>query len=179
MNAVVAALRRAGVAAADLQTTQASLEQRQSGDGQPTTGFTASGTVLAQLRDLGRAAAVVDAAVGAGATSFYGPSLASADTGKLYAQALVAAVADARAKAKTLADTSGLTLGRITSVVEGGGSTVVPYAAGCEGRLARDRAGDAGRAGDGDGVVRDDVSGHAALAGRSSSSRSRGACRSA
>src|SRR5215213_5672396 len=117
MNAVAAALKRAGVAAADLQTTQASLEQQQSSDGQRATGFAANGSVLAQVRDLGRAAAIVDAAVAAGASTFYGPSLATADAGKLYARALAAAVADARAKAKTLADTSGLSLGRITSVV--------------------------------------------------------------
>jgi uncharacterized protein YggE len=128
MTAIVAALRKAGVAAADLQTTQASLEQQQSGDGQRVTGSAATGSVLAQVRDLGRAGAIVDAAVAAGASSFYGPSLATADADKLYARALAAAVADARAKAKTLADTSGLSLGRITSVVEGGGSDAMPYA---------------------------------------------------
>src|SRR5215203_3098782 len=126
--AVAAALKRAGVAAADLQTTQASLEQQQSSDGQRATGFAATGNVLAQVRELGRAAAIVDAAVAAGASNFYGPSLATADAGQLYARALAAAVADARTKAKTLADTAGLSLGRITSVVEGGGSDAIPYA---------------------------------------------------
>jgi len=132
MNAVVAALKKAGVAAADLQTTQASLDQQQSSDGQRVTGSAATGTVLAQVRDLTRAGAIVDAAVAAGASSFYGPALVAADAGTLYARALAAAVADARAKAKTLADTSGLSLGRITSVVEGGGTDALPYAAGAK-----------------------------------------------
>src|SRR4051794_11844891 len=88
MNAVAAALRKAGVAAADLQTTQASLEQQQSSDGQRVTGSAATGSVLAQVRDLARAGAIVDAAVAAGASSFYGPSLAAADADKLYTRAL-------------------------------------------------------------------------------------------
>jgi uncharacterized protein YggE len=120
--AVVAALKRTGVAAADLQTAQVSLDPRTSNDGSSVTGYSASTTVTAQLRDLGRAGAVVDAAVAAGADSFSGPSLSVADTNALYAKALKAAIADARAKAQVVADGAGLSLGRITSVEETGSS---------------------------------------------------------
>src|SRR4051812_34515084 len=65
MRAVVAALKAAGIAAADLQTTQLSLDQQQSPDGQTVAGYTATSSVTAQLRDLARAGAVVDAAVAA------------------------------------------------------------------------------------------------------------------
>jgi uncharacterized protein YggE len=129
MRAVVAALRQAGIASADLQTTQVSLDPRTADDGQTVTGFVATTSVLAQLRSLARAGAVVDAAVAAGASPFSGPSLSVADTAELYRQALAAAVADARAKAQALATAAKLTLGRITAVEEtGGAQPPVPFA---------------------------------------------------
>jgi uncharacterized protein YggE len=127
--AVVAALKRAGIAAADLQTAQVSLDPRTSDDGATVTGYGASTTVTAQLRDLGRAGAIVDAAVAAGADSFSGPALSTGDTTTLYAQALKAAIADARAKAQVVADAAKLSLGRITSVDESS-SSPQPLAAG-------------------------------------------------
>jgi uncharacterized protein YggE len=119
---VGAALKRAGIAAADLQTAQVSLDPRNTDDGSAIAGYTASTTVTAQLRDLGRAGAVVDAAVAAGADSFSGPALSTADTAALYAKALQAAIADARAKAQVVADAAHLSLGRIASVEEGSSS---------------------------------------------------------
>jgi uncharacterized protein YggE len=126
-RAVAGALRQAGLAAADLQTQQASLDQRFAADGQTISGYVATTTVLAQLRSLDRAGAVIDAAVAAGADGFSGPSLATGDTQALYAQALKAAIADARAKAQAVAAAASLTLGRITAVEETG-SQPVPLA---------------------------------------------------
>lgn len=120
MRSVLAALKQTGIDPADLQTTQVSLDPRTSQDGQTIVGYTATSSVLAQLRDLFRAGTVVDAAVAAGADGVSGPSLSVGDTEKLYAQALAAAVADARAKAQALATAGTLTLGRITSIEETG-----------------------------------------------------------
>jgi hypothetical protein len=72
---------------------------------------------------------VIDAAVRAGASGVYGPSLSKSDTDALYASALKAAVANARAKAQTIASASGVALGRVTNVVEGGGAQPIPFAA--------------------------------------------------
>lgn len=121
MQEVVAALKQAGIAAADLQTTQISLDVNVADNGGAVTGYTATSTVTAQLRDLSAAGKVVDAAVAAGADSVSGPSLSKGDADALYAEALKDAVADARAKAQTLAAAAGLTLGRVTAVSEGGG----------------------------------------------------------
>ena len=52
-----------------------------------------------------------------------------ADQGSLYRQALKAAVADARLSAETLAAAAGRSLGKVTTVVEGGSSVPVPMAA--------------------------------------------------
>jgi uncharacterized protein YggE len=127
---VVAALKQAGIAAADLQTTQISLDVRTSQNGDTIVGYTASSSVSALVRALAQAGSVVDAAVAAGADSVSGPNLAVGDSSALYRQALKAAVADARAKAETLAAASDLTLGRVTSVAENGAQPVpLPAAA--------------------------------------------------
>jgi hypothetical protein len=73
---------------------------------------------------------VVDAAVGAGANQVYGPSLTRSNQDVLYRSALRAAYADARARAQALAEAAGVTLGAMTSTVEGGGSVPMLLAAG-------------------------------------------------
>lgn len=119
---VIAALKASGVAAADLQTSQVSLSPRTSEDGTTIVGYVASNVVTASLRELGRAGAVVDAAVSAGANTVSGPSLSRTDQDELYRNALRAALADARSKAQVIAAASGVSLGRVLSVVEDGGA---------------------------------------------------------
>jgi uncharacterized protein YggE len=135
MAAVVAAVKKAGVAAADVRTSLVSLDQRRSPDGSSVTGYTASSTIDVLVRRLASAAAIVDAAVAAGADGFSGPGLAAADSSALYATALDRAVADARAKAQRLAAAAGLTLGRVTGVTEGGAQPV-PFAASAKDSVA-------------------------------------------
>ena len=117
---VVAALRREGIAQADIQTADVSLSPRWSENGESIVGYTASNTVTAIVRRLGQAGAVIDAAVAAGANQMSGPSLLASDQASAYRDALRAAVANARAKAQTLATASGVAAGRITAVVESG-----------------------------------------------------------
>lgn len=130
LRRVVAALRDAGVAQADIQTEQISLSPRTSEDGVQIVGYTAISSVSVRVRNLDRAGLVVDAAVGAGANQVYGPSLTRSDQEALYRNALQAAYADARAKAEALAEAAGVTLGAMTATVEGGGSVPMPMAAG-------------------------------------------------
>jgi hypothetical protein len=125
---VVAALKKAGVAAADLQTADVSLSPRFDDKGETILGYTASNTVTAVVRRLGQAGPIVDAAVAAGANQITGPSLVASDQAAAYRDALRAAVADARAKAQALAAASGLTTTGITSITEGT-DTPVPLAA--------------------------------------------------
>lgn len=121
---VVAALRQAGVAAADLQTEQISLSPRITEEGGQIEGYVAISAVSAQVRDLARAGAVVDAAVGAGANQVSGPMLTRSDEQQLYRNALRSAYADARAKAQALADATDVALGEVKAVVEGGGAAI-------------------------------------------------------
>jgi uncharacterized protein YggE len=130
---VIAALKKAGVAQADIQTSDVSLSPRMNDNGNDIVGYTASNTVTATIRKIGDAGDIVDAAVGAGANQVYGPNLLASDQDAAYRNALKAAVAQARTKAETLATASNSTLGKITAIVEGGGGAVpMPVAAGAK-----------------------------------------------
>jgi uncharacterized protein YggE len=124
-DAVAAALKGAKV-----QTSNVSLDQRSDQNGNPIAGYTATTTVTADA-PLSSAGSLIDAAVAAGATSFSGPSFSSSDLDALYRDALKDAVADAKAKAASVASASGLTLGDVQTVVEGSQAAVpLPMAAG-------------------------------------------------
>lgn len=123
---VIAALKRAGVAQGDIQTSEVSLVPRTNDNGDAIVGYTASNTVTAAVKKLGDAGDIVDAAVGAGANQVYGPNLLVSDQDAAYRNALKAALTQARAKAETLATASGSTLGNITAIVESGGAVPMP-----------------------------------------------------
>ena len=74
MRKVIDAIKRAGVAARDVQTSSVSLSPRYSQNGEDIVGYSASNTVNATIRSISRSGAVIDAAVGAGANQVYGPS---------------------------------------------------------------------------------------------------------
>jgi uncharacterized protein YggE len=126
---VVAALKRAGVAEADIQTSDVSLSPRMNDNADAIVGYTASNTVTATIKKLGDAGDVVDAAVAAGANQVYGPNLLASDQDAAYRNALKAALTDARAKAETLAGASGASVGKITAIVESPGAVPMPMAA--------------------------------------------------
>jgi uncharacterized protein YggE len=133
---VIDALRAAGIAKKDLQTSEVSLSPRMTGSGEQIAGYTATNTVTANVRELGSLGRAIDAAVAAGGNQVYGPGLLSSDQDAAYRRALQAAVADARVKAQTLASASGVSLGTIRTIVEGDTtSSPLPMAA-----AARDAA---------------------------------------
>jgi uncharacterized protein len=134
---IVDALRGAGIAKEDLRTEQVSLYPRTTDDGREVVGYTASSTVHATIKDLGKAGSVVDAAVSAGANQVYGPTLRVSDSRAQYRAAADAAFDDAKAHAEALAAKAGVTLGGPIAIVESGGSPPV-FAEGE--RLAADAA---------------------------------------
>jgi uncharacterized protein YggE len=129
-KAVIAAVEAAGVPAANIQTAQVSLEPVQSSDGTSIVGFTAFDTISVTKVAIAKAGAIVDAAVGAGANAVSGPSLTVSAQDDLYAQALKAAVAQAKSKAQALAAAAGRSLGAVTTIVEGGGAAPIPFGVG-------------------------------------------------
>src|SRR5579885_2004423 len=130
-KSVIAALETAGVAEANIQTQQVSLDPVMSQDGTSIVGYGATDTVAVTQLAIAKSGAVVDAAVGAGANGVSGPSLDVSDQDSLYDDALKAAVAQAKTKAQVLADATGRSLGGVVSISEGGGSTSpIPFAVG-------------------------------------------------
>jgi uncharacterized protein len=127
MRQVIAALKAAGATDVKTQYVSLSPQYNEKSDAQ---GFVATNTVSATIKELAKAGAVIDAAVNAGANQVYGPSLSHGDRDELYRQALKAAVANARASAQVLASAANVSLGRVTTIVEGGGAPQpVPFAA--------------------------------------------------
>jgi uncharacterized protein len=123
---IIAGLKKAGIASADIQTTQVSLWPQTSSSGREITGYQASSSVQVSAA-LGKAGRLVDAAVRAGANNVDGPNLDTADKVSLYNQALDRALSDAKQKAQAMANATGLTLGRALKVHEGGAPTPIVY----------------------------------------------------
>ena len=118
MTKVIDALKAAGIASKDLQTEFVSVNPRYDDTGQTITGYSASNSVSATVRELSHVGGVIDAAVAAGANNVSGPSLSRDDQDKLYRDALESAVANAREKATALARAAGVSLGAIRSLDE-------------------------------------------------------------
>lgn len=116
MRKVIAALKAAGVAARDIQTSQVSVSADYADDESRILGYDASNTVTVDVRALGAAGALIDAAVKAGANEVNGPTLFRSDGAALARQALGRAVADARENAQALAVAAGVTLGKVLTI---------------------------------------------------------------
>ena len=126
--AVLATLEEAGIEARDIQTTRIGLDPRyaRQADNSPPriTGYIASNDLSVHVRDLAVLGSVLDAVVAEGANSFRGLSFGVSDSTALSDAAREAAVKDAAARAQTLAEAAGITLGPIQSMAEGGGAVV-------------------------------------------------------
>lgn len=129
MRAAIEAVERAGIDRSDIRTRGLSLgpeiEYRPDGT-QRRVGFRLADRITVRLADPGRVAAVVDAAIAAGATALDGVSFRAVDDSGARRAALAAAVADARSAAEELAAAAGVTLAAVRSMREGAGRGEVP-----------------------------------------------------
>ena len=123
MNRVMAALKSAGIAARDIQTSGVNLHpQYRYAENQPPaiTGYQATNTVSVKLREVAKMGQVLDALVASGANQINGPTFGIDDPEPLYAQARIDALELAQARAQTYAKALGLRVRRIVSIGEGG-----------------------------------------------------------
>jgi uncharacterized protein YggE len=129
MNQVMAALRRAGVADRDIQTSNINLSaQYDYQQNQPPrlTGYAASNDVTITVNDLKRLGGVLDAVVAAGANQINGVSFGLKDPLAAEDAARRAAVTALRAKADLYAQATGYHLTRLVNLSEGGGYSPGP-----------------------------------------------------
>lgn len=131
MNEVFATLKRAGIAEKDMQTSNFSVQPQYATDKngntlQNITGYQVSNTVNVRVDDLSKVGPTLDALVSSGANSVGDIAFTIKDPKPLMAQARAVAVADAIARAQTLARAAGVTLGPIISINESGYSEPQP-----------------------------------------------------
>ena len=129
MTAVIAALKRAGVADRDIRTASLSLspQYRYDNDKPPVlTGYQANNRVSVRFRDIARVGKIVDELVAQGANQLDGPNLVVDQPDAALDEARNSAVAKARARAELYARASGPHVKRIVAISEGQGEVVRP-----------------------------------------------------
>ena len=129
MERVVAALKRAGIADRDIQTSNVNLSPEyryQQNEAPQLVGYTASNSVSVRFHDIRKSGPILDALVGEGANQINGPSLSVEHPEAALDEARLKAVANARARADLYARALGLRVVRIVSVNESGGYYVPP-----------------------------------------------------
>ena len=137
MSRVMAALKQAGIADRDIQTSNLSLnpiyaQPKRLPDGnyedgpQRIVGYQASNTVSVRHRKLEDMGKVIDALVKAGANQVNGPNFMLAEPDAAQDEARTTAMKDARARANLYAKAAGLRVARIVSISESGGYVPQP-----------------------------------------------------
>lgn len=134
MTAVMDAIKTAGIEERDAQTANLSVNPNyaQPDPAKPSEpskiiGYTVSNDVTVRVRDLSKLGTILDEFVSAaGANTLYGISFDFAEPAPLQDEARKRAVADAKARAKLIADAAGVALGAIQTISESG--SYVPMA---------------------------------------------------
>ena len=124
MDKVMAAIKAAGIAERDIQTSGINLnpQYKYVENQEPTiTGYQANNTVNLKVRDIGKLGKVLDALVASGANQVNGPSFEIDQPEEAYDEARRGALEKAQARAAMYAKTLGLRVRRIVSISEGAG----------------------------------------------------------
>lgn len=123
MAKVRSALKAAGIADRDIQTSNLSLNPEYSYENnvQRLNGYSASNQLTIRFRDIANAGRILDVLVAQGANQISGPNLMVDHPEAALDQARSAAIANGRARAELYARSMGLRVTRIVSVAENGG----------------------------------------------------------
>jgi uncharacterized protein YggE len=123
MGRVLAALKKAGVADRDIQTSNIGLQPQYryvQNETPVITGYQATNNVAVRFRDIARAGTILDALAAQGANQIDGPNLSIDKPEAAQDEARIDAIAKARARAELYARAAGLTVSRILSISESG-----------------------------------------------------------
>ena len=129
MERVRAALKRAGIADRDIQTSSINLnpDYRYENNQPPVlTGYQASNNVSVRFRDIRNSGRILDALVAEGANQINGPSLGIDKPEAALDEARAKAIAVGRGRADLYARTLGMRVVRLIAVSEGGGYASSP-----------------------------------------------------
>ena len=129
MEKVIAALRSAGVAERDIQTSSVNLnpEYRYPENQAPQlVGYSASNQVTVRFHDIRNSGKILDVLVAQGANQISGPNMTIEHPESALDEARVQAIANARARAALYARALGMQVVRVVSISEGGGYYAPP-----------------------------------------------------
>jgi uncharacterized protein len=129
MQRVIGALRRAGVAERDIQTSSINLNpDYRYVENQPPvlTGYQAQNQVSVRFRDIAQSGRILDALVAEGANQISGPTLTIDKPEAALDEARRDAISKARARAQLYGNAVGKRVGRILLISEAGGFAVPP-----------------------------------------------------
>jgi len=129
MARVREALRQAGIADRDIQTSNISLNpDYYYANNQPPklNGYSASNTVTVRFRDIASSGPILDALVKEGANQINGPTLTIEKPDPALDEARAKAIAQGRARAELYARSLGMRIVRVVSVSESGGYAPPP-----------------------------------------------------
>ncbi len=129
MTKVLAAIKAAGIADRDIQTSGVNLSPEytyQEGQTPKINSYRASNTVSLKVRDIARLGKVLDALAAQGANQINGPSFEIDQPEPAYDEARIAALKKAQARAETYARSLGLKVRRVVSISEGRSGGVRP-----------------------------------------------------
>jgi uncharacterized protein YggE len=127
MSALLEKLKAMGVADKDVQTSNYSIYTERPQPAMPVEGGAAgsegviyhvSNQVNVTVRDVSKLGDILDQAVSAGANNIYGVYFEVSDPSQLEAAAREKAIADAKARAESLAQLSGVSLGEVLTISE-------------------------------------------------------------
>ncbi len=134
MDKVMSAIKAAGIAERDIQTSGINLSPQYryaENEAPKITGYQASNTVSLKVRDITKLGKVLDSLAAQGANQINGPSFEIDQPEPVYDEARLAALKKAQARAETYAKSLGLRVRRIVSISEGsqGGFRPMPMMA--------------------------------------------------
>lgn len=125
MAAVIAAMKSAGIADRDLQTAGIQINPRYNYTNDPDgtqkaelVAYQVTNTLSVRVRDIDKTGEILDKAVTLGVNEGGGISFTNADPALVITQARKKAVSDAMAKAKTLAEAAGVSVGKVVEISE-------------------------------------------------------------
>lgn len=129
-KAIIDAVKKAGVDDKDVQTAAISVypeyANQTEGKTPQITGYTATISVRAKIRNVDKVGDVIGAAVDVGANEIGGPTFMIGDDSDARDAAIEQAIEDAKRRAETMAKAAGKSLGAIIAVSETG-TTAIPY----------------------------------------------------
>jgi hypothetical protein len=123
MTAVLAAIKDAGIADRDVQTSRLSLQPQydpNKGGTARLLGFQVTNQLTVKMRDIDKLPSILDRAIAAGANEMSGIEFVVSEQSKLLDQARSEAIADARRKAELYAHAAGVKVGHVVAIAEEG-----------------------------------------------------------